>query len=164
MNKLNDYLPPHLQEIKEYKLINDTLEEKLRNIDTKLDEIIDKYQISNSDDETLERWNKSFDTNYTKEQFIMLLNNVPPFTIQWLDSYLKYILNGMQSVIEINGYNLKITLPYFDIAKFRLIEENIKYLIPANINLQITQNSMIESKVYYGVKEKQTIKFIFKGN
>ncbi|MBR3697614.1 MAG: DUF2313 domain-containing protein [Clostridia bacterium] len=149
MNKnIIHYLPPFLREVQEFKKICNVEDIELNTIQQKLDSILNETIIADASEYGIERYEEIFNiinksAELYERRFIIqsiFLNRIP-FTLEWLKNKL-YQTVGDSYLIEMdyNTYSLVIRISYLFENASRLLEEDIRKSIPANIDCTIYLN------------------------
>lgn len=149
MNKnIIHYLPLFLREVQEFEKICSVEDIELNNIQQKLNSILDETIVSNASEYGIKRYEEIFNINNKsaelyERRFIIhsiFLNRIP-FTLEWLKNKL-YQTVGNSYVIEMdyNTYSLVIRISYLFENALKLLEEDIRKSIPANIDCTIYLN------------------------
>lgn len=146
MRNLIKYLPFFLQDIKEYKEICNSEEIELKNLESKIEEIIRESSAETANGYGLEKYEKILNVTKTTDdieerrfKIKSKLTNQLPFNMKWLDNKLKSLVGKENYKITLDAKNYSITIQishiFPDIAT--VVNNDLRQQLPANLVIEI---------------------------
>ncbi len=159
MRNLINHLPPFLREIKDYKEICDTEEIELKNLETKIEEIIREVSVETASSYGLDRYEKILNVIKTTEnveerrfKIRSKLTNQLPFNMKWLDNKLKSLVGKGNYKITLDAEKYTITVQishvFPDIAT--VVKNDLSQQLPANLIIIVNLFRTETSDIYIG--------------
>lgn len=146
MRNLINHLPPFLREIKDYKEICDTEEIELKNLETKIEEIIREVSVETASSYGLDRYEKILNVIKTTEnieerrfKIKSKLVNQLPFNMKWLNNKLRALVGDGNYKITLDSENYSITIQishiFPDVAT--VMKNDLRQQLPANLIITV---------------------------
>lgn len=162
--KLIEYLPPFLQEVREFKEIFNSEDIELERINKAIDEIKREVIVKTAESYGLDRYEKIYnivpDTNNIEQRRFNILskiNNKIPFTINWLKNKLETLVGKDNYRIDVKHNEYSITIEvimlFEDIANSLNI--NLREQLPANMLITVNLFQTEKAQMYFGAIMRQ---------
>ena len=144
--KLNDYMPPYLSNIREFKQIFNTEDIELENLLLEVNKIPSEIIVKTAESYGLERYEKIYGIKNIAEtlearrvSILLKINSNVPYTYNWLIKTLNEAIGKENYKIETDFKNYKMLihfrLEYTEAAE--MLNQNLIKQIPANIKMDI---------------------------
>lgn len=159
MRKLIEHLPRFLRDIKEYKETCSVEEIELKNLESKIEEIIIEASAETANSYGLERYEKVLNIINTTEnveerrfKIKSKLTNQLPFNMKWLDNKLKSLVGVGNYKINLDSENYQITIQishvFPDIAN--VMNNDLRQQLPSNLIITVNLFRTETSNLYVG--------------
>lgn len=146
LKKLIEYLPPFLQDIREYKKIFNAEDIELKKLDKNLKSLLTEVIVKTAEGYGLDRYEKIYNIDTNKQDIatrrIMILskiNNRVPYNLNWLKNKLDNLVGESNYKIteNTNTYEIKIEISaiFNDIAV--ILNKDLKEQLPANLIITV---------------------------
>lgn len=144
--KLNDYMPPYLSNVREFKQIFATEDIEIEKILNEINKIPQEVIVKTAEDYGLERYEKIYgitnkaETIEARRVVILLkINTKVPYTYKWLIKTLNESVGqeNYKIITDFENYKMLISfrLEYTEAAE--MLKQNLIKQIPANIEMDI---------------------------
>nr|DAM85413.1 MAG TPA: tail protein [Caudoviricetes sp.] len=160
--KLNDYMPPYLSNIREFKQIFSTEDIELENLLLEVNKIPNEIIVKTAESYGLERYEKIYGIKNIAETLearrvaiLLKINSNVPYTYNWLIKTLNEAIGKENYKIETDFKNYKMLihfrLEYTEAAE--MLNQNLIKQIPANIKMDI--DLFAQTTCYIGANIRQ---------
>jgi len=160
MNKLIEFLPPEIANIKEFKEIMETEDKEFELLEKGQQRIFNENFIDTTTEYGIKKYETLFkirvdDLNESLDFRKLRIKNRKldkvPFSYSFLSNKLKNLFGEDNYKLELlnNEYILKVEINTFDWNTFNEIIDNFRYIIPCNMVLNSTLVQKIKSPIYY---------------
>lgn len=160
--KLNDYMPPYLSNIREFKQIFNTEDIELENLLLEVNKIPSEIIVKTAESYGLERYEKIYGIKNIAETLearrvaiLLKINSNVPYTYNWLIKTLNEAIGKENYKIETDFKNYKMLihfrLEYTEAAE--MLNQNLIKQIPANIKMDI--DLFAQTTCYIGANIRQ---------
>lgn len=140
--KLIKYIPPFLQDVREFKVITGVEDFEIENLTYRINQILKEVIVADAESYGLTRYEKIYNiknttNDLTTRRFNILskINNRVPYTYNWLVKKLNNTIGEGNYVItqDINNYkiNIEILALFKDIAT--MLNKDLREQLPANL-------------------------------
>lgn len=167
MSKLIDYLIPEIRKTEEYQQLTKAEQPEVDLIQSRLAEVYTESLINLATRETIEKWESYFnlDSTLTMEErrmnVLLTLTCRTTINVAWLNERLDNFFGQGNYEYEINGYTLTIRIARAKQNLARKFVEEIRYVIPCNMALELIGPEEYASSIHVGAftRTKDTIVF-----
>lgn len=142
--KLIEYLPPFLQDIREYKRIFNAEDIEFKTLDKNLKSLLTEVIVKTAESYGLDRYEKIYNIETNKQDIatrrIMILskiNNRVPYNLNWLKNKLNNVVGESNYQITEDTYKIKIEISamFNDIAI--ILNKDLREQLPANLIITV---------------------------
>ena len=159
MRNLIKHLPRFLRDVREYKETCSVEEVEIKNLESKIEEIITEASAETASSYGLERYEKILNIankteNLEERRFKIKskLTNQLPFNMKWLDNKLKSLVGTGNYEINLDSENYQITIQishiFPDIAN--VMNSDLRQQLPANLIITVNLFRTETSNLYVG--------------
>ena len=157
--KLNDYMPPFLKDIKEFKEIFKSEDEELKCLNSLVMKMLTEVIVKTAESYGLERYEKIYnitDIASTLENrrtnILLKINNRVPYTIKWLINKLNNTIGEENYRISIdydkNILEIEILAIFKEMAT--ILYKDLREQLPANLQITVNLFQIEQCKQYIG--------------
>ena len=175
MIKINNYLPKVLQDVEEFKIINENLDTELTNIDKVIKNIQKEAVVQTASEYGICKWEKTLGIIPTDNESLEVrrfrVNNILtsklPYTLRWLQNKLTEIVgsaSGWTLNVDYAHYTITIILSGLNTNLMLEVEKQLRNAIPANMRLEIGGPSITSSEIKIGVGMMYATKYNVSAN
>ena len=161
MASIHDYLPKVLQDVKEFRIINEDLDIELQGVNRRIDNVIKQVIVADADLYGIEKWEKTLGLSHSdadslelrRFRIINFLQSKLPYTYRWLVNKLIEITGSEEAFtvyLDYDKYELSIVLSGMDTGMMAEIQLQLRNAIPANIELLIGGPMIADTFANYG--------------
>lgn len=156
---IKKYLPLYLQEVKEFDEICKTEDIELKDLNNKINELLNEITVANASNVGLSRYEKIYNiknisTDIEERRFNILnkMNGKGPFTLNWLNNKLKALVGEDNYKIDVDYDKYRIDISVSGI--FQNIAEtlniDLKEQLPANLIITVNLFQTEKVNIYVG--------------
>lgn len=156
--KLIEYIPPFLQNIREYKEILNVEEIEIDKLKKNIEKVLEEVIVNTSDNYGLTKYEKIYNINDTTKDLqtrryniLNKINNRIPYTYNWLINKLNNTIGKDNYIVSIDCNNYMIRIEVFSLFKdiAVLLKEDLKEQLPANLVVTVNLFQGEQSKSYF---------------
>lgn len=167
--KLNDYMPPFLSNIREFKEIFNSEDIELEKLNSAIGTILKEVIVNTSETYGLNRYEKIYNIvepaitiEARRTNILLKINNKVPYTKKWLANLLDSIVGKGEYTLTIDEsiYSIFIGLSLIYSEAAEMLKSDLTLEIPANMKLQYdfyTNVNLYEAAVVMEQQEYMTI-------
>lgn len=175
MSKINDYLPKVLQDIEEFKIINENLDKELAGIDRIINDIQKEAVVQTASELGISKWENALgiipsdieSLEVRRFRINNILTSKLPYTVRWLQNKLTEIVgstSGWTLNVDYAHYIITIILSGLDTNLMLEVEKQLRGAIPANMELEIGGPSITSSEIKIGIGMMYATKYKIEAN
>lgn len=175
MIKINNYLPKVLQDVTEFKIVNENLDKELTNVDKVIKNIQKEAVVQTASEYGISKWEKTLGIIPTDNESLEVrrfrINNILtsklPYTLRWLQNKLTEIVgsaSGWILNIDYSHYTITIILSGLNTNLMLEVEKQLRNAIPSNMKLEIGGPSITSSEIKIGVGMMYATKYNVNAN
>ncbi len=145
---LNEYLPNHLRDIREFKAINEAEQIETDALHAEIDAVLDNQFINDANEDGLARYEEEYAISkqplatLDERKFAILfkINEQTPYTERALNAQLSFFCgeDGYSYVLSHNDYSISVKLALSAKNNFNIVEEMLERMLPCNLSRTVT--------------------------
>lgn len=170
MIKINDYLPKVLQDVEEFKIINENLDKELTQVDKLINDIQKEAVVQTASEFGIKKWENALgivpsdieSLEVRRFRINNILTSKLPYTLRWLQNKLTEIVgsdSGWTLNVDYAHYIITIILSGLDTHLMLEVEKQLRGAIPANMELEIGGPSITSSEIKIGIAMMYATKY-----